>query len=366
MGVFKKGKSWYIDYYVQGRRKREKIGPSKAQAQVVLQKRKVEIAEGKFLDAQGHQKLKFEDMGKLFLENYSRPNKRSWRRDEEIVGHLVDFFKGKYLHEITPLDIEKYKRKRREEVSPATVNRELSGLRNMYNRAIEWGMALKNPVKRVKFFREDKGRLNSLEKEEIKRLYDACPAYLRPVVALAVSTGMRRGEILGLKWPDVDFRRRIITILRTKGQKKREVPIGLGISRLLLKQKKHPDSPYIFCREDGRPIGSFRKAFDRALKKAGIEDFTFHDLRHTFASHMVMRGVDLPTVKEIMGHASFKTTLRYAHLAQSHKRKAMELFDSRMDTIWTPKGEKEKVEKLPLTEVLMDKAFQLPAGVAQW
>jgi len=81
MGVFKKGKSWYIDYYVQGRRKREKIGPSKAQAQVVLQKRKVEIAEGKFLDVQGHQKLKFEDMGKLFLENYSRPNKRSWRRD---------------------------------------------------------------------------------------------------------------------------------------------------------------------------------------------------------------------------------------------------------------------------------------------
>jgi len=355
VGVFKKGKSWYIDYYVQGRRKREKIGPSKTQAQVVLQKRKVEIAEGKFLDVQGHQKLKFEDMGKLFLENYSRPNKRSWRRDEEIVGHLVDFFKGKYLHEITPLDIEKYKRKRREEVSPATVNRELSGLRNMYNRAIDWGMALKNPVKGVKFFREDEGRLNFLEKEEIKRLYDACPAYLRPVVALAVSTGMRKGEILGLKWLDVDFRRRIVTILKTKGQRKREIPIGLGISRLLLRQRKHPESPYIFCRNDGRPIGSFRKAFDRALKKAGIKDFTFHDLRHTFASHMIMRGVDLKTVQEIMGHSSFTTTLRYAHLAQSHKRKAMEIFDSRMDTIWTPKGKREEAKELAFPESLIDK-----------
>ena len=366
MGVFKKGKSWYIDYYVQGRRKREKIAPRKAQAQVVLQKRKVQIAEGKFSDVQRNQEVKFEDMGKLFLENYSRPNKTSWRRDEEIVGHLVDFFKGKYPHEITPLDIENYKRQRREEVSPATVNRELSGLRNMYNRAIDWGMAEKNAVKGVKFFREDEGRVRFLEKEEIKRLYDACPAYLKPVVALAVSTGMRRGEILGLKWPDVDFRRRIITILGTRGQKRREVPIGLGISRLLLKQKKHPDSPYIFCRQDGRRIGSFRKAFGRALGKAGIKDFTFHDLRHTFASHLVMRGVDLRTVQEIMGHSSFRTTLRYAHLAQSHKRKAMELFDSRMDTIWTPTRKKEKSEELLLDEVLMDKGFQLPAGVAQW
>ncbi|TET62236.1 site-specific integrase, partial [Candidatus Aerophobetes bacterium] len=288
MGVFKKGENWYIDYYVQGRRKREKIGPSKVQAQVVLQKRKVQIAEGKFLDVQGHQKVKFEEMGKLFLENYSKPNKRSWRRDEEIVGHLVDFFKGKNLYEITPLDIEKYKRNRIEEVSPATVNRELSGLRNIYNRAIEWGMAEKNPVKGVKFFREDEGRLRFLEKEEIRRLYDACPAYLKSIVALAVSTGMRKGEILSLKWLDVDFRRRIITILKTKGQKRREIPIGLGISRLLLRRRKYPDSPYIFCREDGRCIGSFRKAFESALKKAGIEDFTFHDLRHTFASHLVM------------------------------------------------------------------------------
>jgi len=365
MGVFKKGENWYIDYYIQGRRKREKIGPSKTQARVVLQKRKVQIAEGKFLDIQRHQKLKFEEMGKLFLENYSKPNKRSWRRDEEIVGHLVDFFKGKHLHEITPLDIEKYKRERREEVSPATVNRELSGLRNMYNRAIEWEMALKNPVKGVKFFREDEGRLRFLEKEEIKRLYDACPDYLKPIVALAISTGMRKGEILGLKWLDVDFRRKIITILKTKGQRKREIPIGLGISRLLLRQRKYPDSPYVFCREDGRPIGSFRKAFDRALKNAEIEDFTFHDLRHTFASHLVMRGVDLKTVQEIMGHSSFLTTLRYAHLAQSHKRKAMELFDCRMDTIWTPKRKREEIKKSLSSEALIDKEFRLTEPLAQ-
>jgi len=224
MGVFKKGKNWYIDYYIQGRRKREKIGPSKVQARLVLQKRKVQIAEGKFLDIEKHEKIKFEEMGKLFLENHSKPNKRSWRRDGEIVDHLTDFFKGRQLHEIGPLDIEKYNRKRREEVSPATVNRELSGLRNIYNRAIEWGMATKNPVKLVKFFREDEGRLRFLEKEEIKKLYDACPDYLKPIVALGVTTGMRKGEILNLKWPDVDFRRKIITILKTRGSGKKREP----------------------------------------------------------------------------------------------------------------------------------------------
>ena len=80
----------------------------------------------------------------------------------------------------------------------------------------------KNPIKSVKFFREDEGRLRFLEQEEIKRLYDTCPGYLKPIVALAVSTGMRKGEILSLKWPDVDFRRKIITILKTKSQRKRE------------------------------------------------------------------------------------------------------------------------------------------------
>ncbi len=105
-------------------------------------------------------------------------------------------------------------------------------------------MALKNPVKGVRFFREDEGRVRFLEKEEIKRLYDACPSYLKPIIALAVSAGMRKGEILSLKWLDVDFRRRIITILKTKGQKKRKIPIGSGISRLLLRQRKHSDGSY--------------------------------------------------------------------------------------------------------------------------
>ncbi len=223
-------------------------------------------------------------------------------------------------------------------------------------------MATKNPMKAVKFFRESEGRLRFLEKEEIGRVYNACPDYLRPIVALAICTGMRKEEILGLKWLDIDFRRKIVTILKTKSQKKREIPIGDGISRLLLKEKKHQDSPYVFCQADGRRIGSFRKAFKTALKKAGIEDFTFHDLRHTFASHLVMSGVDLKTIQEIMGHGSFKTTLRYAHLAQDHKRRAMKVLDSHMDTIWTPKRKVEDKEELPPSEILTEQDFTFDCG----
>ena len=222
MAIFKKKDNWYIDYYVNGRRKREKIGPNRKQALTVLQKRKVQIAENKFLDIEEQGTIRLEEMGALFLENYSKPNKRSWRRDEEIVNHLTDFFKGRKLQDIGPLDIEKYKRKRVEEVSPATVNRELSGLRNIYNRAIEWKMATRNPMKAVKFFRESEGRLKFLEKEEIGKVYNACPDYLKTIVALAICTGMRKEEILGLKWLDIDFRRKIITILKTKNRKKRE------------------------------------------------------------------------------------------------------------------------------------------------
>ena len=131
MGVFRKGKNWYIDYYVKGRRKREKIGPSKKQAQIVLQKRKVQIAENRFLDVRKDEKILFKDMAKVYLEAYSKPNKRSSRRDATCIRNLNSVFGKRYLHEITPLEIEKYKLKRKEKVSNATVNRDLGCLKHI-------------------------------------------------------------------------------------------------------------------------------------------------------------------------------------------------------------------------------------------
>jgi integrase len=342
MGIYKRGKIWYIDCYAGERRIRERIGPSKRQAEVVLKKRMVQVAENRFLEVEKYEKIKFEKMTELYLGNYSKPNKKSSRRDVTSINNLKSFFAGKYLHEITPLDIEKYKRRRQAQVSNATVNREVACLKHIFTKAIEWGIVKRNPGRKVKLLRERNTRLRYLNEKEIGKLYDACTEHLKPIVTVALNTGMRKGEILGLKWKDLDFRSRTISILDTKNNESREVPMNDIIYRTLLAIRRIPDGLWVFCKKDGERYGNVRKAFEGAKKRAGITDFRFHDLRHTFASHLVMAGVDLKTVQELLGHKSFEMTLRYAHLSPDHKKAALDILCKRMVTIWSQKGELRK------------------------
>ncbi|MCM8778670.1 MAG: tyrosine-type recombinase/integrase [Candidatus Omnitrophica bacterium] len=312
----------------------------------MLKKRKVEIAERKFLDIRREEKIKFEDFAEEYLELHCKPNNKSWRGfDRHNINALKKYFSGKCLYEITPLLVEKFKAERVKEVSPATVNRNLACLKSMFNRAIEWGKAKENPVKKVKLFRENNKRLRYLEKEEIIKLLANCNKHLRPIVVVALNTGMRKGEILGLKWHDVDFRRGIIYLLNTKNGEKREIPMNEQVKTALIRVRKHLESPYIFCKPDGKPYGNVRKSFYTALKKSGIINFRFHDLRHTFASQLVMSGVDLNTVRELMGHKSLEMTLRYSHLSPDHKKRAVDILNKRMDTFWTPEVKSESGEK---------------------
>ena len=332
MGVYKRGTTWYIDYYAGYKRRREKIGPSRRQAEVVLKKRMVQVAENKFLEVEKYEKIRFEKMTELYLENYSKPNKKSSRRDVTSINNLKPFLAGKYLHEVTPLDMEKYKRGRQGQVSNATVNREVACLKHIFTKAIEWGIVQKNPGKKVKLLRERNTRLRYLDEKEIGRLYDACAEHLKPIVIVALNTGMRKEEILSLKWKDMDFRSRIIAILDTKNGESRELPINNIVYRTLLAAKK-ADSPWVFCKKNGERYGNIRKAFEGARKRAGIVDFRFHDLRHTFASYLVMNGIDLKTVQELLGHKSFEMTLRYAHLSPEHKKRATDILGNKMQKI---------------------------------
>lgn len=342
MAVFKKGNNWFIDYYVEGKRKRECIGPSKELARAVLTKRKVQVRENRFLDVKREKKVRFGEMATLYLESYSKPNKRSWQRDELSIKHLNAFLGSKHLHEITVLDIENYKVERSGKVAPATVNRELACLKHIYTKAIEWGKTDASPASRVKKFREENQRVRYLEEEEIERLYGACPVHLKPIAAVALNTGMRRGEILTLKWADVNLRTKVITVLNSKNGEKREVPINEDLARILFRVPKNSKSPYVFCKDDGTPYGSVKVSFNSALGRAKIKNFRFHDLRHTFASRLVMRGVDLKTVQELLGHKDMTMTLRYSHLSPDHKRAAVEKLSSQMDTYMDTKEEFEK------------------------
>ena len=208
-----------------------------------------------------------------------------------------------------------------------------------------WGKATSNPVKGVKLLKEDNKRLRYLEKEEIVKLLANCRQHLKPIVILALNTGMRRGEILNLKWRDVDIKRDVIYLLNTKSGEKREQPINEQVKTALIRTRKHPQSPYVFYKKDGSPIGDIKKSFFTALIKSGINNFRFHDLRHTFASHLVMSGVDLNTVRELMGHKSIEMTQRYAHLSPNHKKRAVDILNKRMDTIWTPEHKEPIIEK---------------------
>jgi integrase len=162
--------------------------------------------------------------------------------------------------------------------------------------------------------------------DEIQFLLQYCTPHLKPIVITALSTGMHRGEILKLTWDDVDFDQGHITIWESKNGESRTAPMSELLAEALCRQKeeRRPNNPYVFLSPSGKPFNCIQAAFTSACKKAGITDFRFHDLRHTFASHLVMNSVDLATVKELLGHKTRIMTLRYSHLSQGHKKKAVE------------------------------------------
>jgi integrase len=186
-------------------------------------------------------------------------------------------------------------------------------------------------VRKVKLLEENNRRLRYLAKEECQKLVNLCGNHLRPIVITALNTGMRRGEILGLKWDNVDLKHGFILLDKTKNGDRREIPINETLRQTFKSIERRLEVPYVFFNPLTDPIvpyGDIKNAFNRACRKAGIKDFHFHDLRHTFASHLVMAGIDITTVKELLGHKTLTMTLRYAHLAPSHKVKAVDVLDS--------------------------------------
>ena len=253
MGVFVKSGNFWIDYYANGCRQREKVGPSKTLAKQALKKRQVEVAEGKFLDVKKKEpKIRFKEFADLYAENYGK-KKRSWgSTDKMYLKKLTAFFGEKYLHEINSFLVLQYQAARREQdtyrktkPSVAYINRELACLKCMFSQAIEWGHSKENPVKKVKFDKEKNSRTRFLEKEELTALLDNCHPVLRAIVLVAVNTGMRREEIRTLKWRDVDIQRGFASLFVTKNEEVRNVPLNQTARETLMSIPKHPSSPYM-------------------------------------------------------------------------------------------------------------------------
>ncbi|MDA9982674.1 site-specific integrase [Gammaproteobacteria bacterium] len=215
--------------------------------------------------------------------------------------------------------------------SPSTVVRYMAALSHAFTIAVnEWGWLEDSPMRKVKKPTEPRGRVRFLSDDERERLLQACEKsdspYLYPVFVLAISTGMRQGEIMGLTWDAVDLHQGRITLHHTKNGEIRVVPL-VGKALELLKDHakvKRIDTPLLFPgrAKPNKPI-DLRSPWRAALKAAGIEDFRFHDTRHSTASYLVMNGASLAEVSEVLGHKSLEMVKRYAHLSEAHTASVM-------------------------------------------
>ena len=337
MAVFKKHGNWYMDYYCNIRRFREKIGPSRKRAEQILAIRQAEILQGRFEMKKRRRCSTLVEFSAQYLE-HSKATKRSWKRDRDIIKHLNRLLGAYRLDQITAEMVEKYKLQRRQEIMArpkyqgrdprdvplSTANRELALLKNMFNMAIKWGKGEKNPVKEVKFYKVDNIMQRILSDEEIEALLVACNGHTKDMVTIALNTGMRLGEILTLTWEQINLPQGYMTLIKTKSGKQRQIPINATVRKVLNDRQRQ--SVFVF-ENDGKSLGSIKTGFNAALRRSGIRKCRFHDLRHTVATKMVLAGVSLPVVKEILGHASIETTMRYAHPTPESKMDAVEALE---------------------------------------
>jgi site-specific recombinase XerD len=322
-GIFEKVPGsgiWWIHWYdAQGRRHREKVG-AKSAAILLYRKRKTDALEGRKLP----EKLRrapvlFREIAQDALE-YSRLHKRSYGDDECRMTRLLEWFSRLPAESIYPQEIEQ--RFAEPDWAPATANRYRSLLSLTYRLAIRNRKVRENPAHLVQHRLEDNARLRLLDQDEEAQLRVViralCPER-EPEFDLALHTGMRRGEQYGLTWPDVDWERRMLTVPRSKNGAMRHVPLNATAQHALveLRSKNESDS-HLVC-----STRSPRHWFEPAVKAAGLKEFSWHCLRHAFASRLVMAGVDLRTVAELLGHKSLSMVMRYAHLAPDHQRAAV-------------------------------------------
>ena len=327
-GVFEKEPGsgvWWVRYADEnGRMHRERVGP-KSLALKAYRKRKTEVAERRFFPRSRAKQVTVREMIEDALK---RTEHTANYRNNVRYGEL---FKNEFgdasLQSIVPGDVERYAAKRLgEKKAAATLNKELSFLRRVFNLAIADSLLEKSPFRSVKFLKENNQRVRFLSEDEEERLKKALGRDWE-IACLAVNTGLRRAELFNLRSENVNFATELITIPTSKNGELRRIPMNETAKEIL---RLRMNNEWIFPNRFGRPRNAknFKeRVFDSAVLAAGIDNLRFHDLRHTFASRLVMKGVDLPTVQALMGHKSISMTLRYAHLSPAHQVSAVRKLD---------------------------------------
>ncbi len=306
----------------------------------------IAIKEGKYFKTAEAKKHTFKELVDRYLEYVKLRNPKRHKWVELYLGWWTEQLGDYALSEITKMlvietrdKLLNTKGRNIERRTPATVNRYMTALSHAFTIAInEWEWVEEHPMKKISKLPEPRGRVRFLDDKERERLLDACQNIrgadnLYLLVVLALSTGARHGELINLRWRDVDLTRKVIVLHDTKNKERRVLPLAHHALELIKAHHEERDvaTDLLFPapRKPNEPWAS-RSAWQAAVTKAGLEDFRFHDLRHSAASYLAMNGASLAEIAEVLGHKTLAMVKRYAHLSEAHTAGVVERMNQKI------------------------------------
>ena len=354
-----RAKPWCIAYKgADGRLRKERTNaPTKELAKRLLAQRMVEVTKAEVAGVTVELRpLSFSE----FLKEYRtflhatrsagsiRAQETHMKRVEPLFGHLqlkqistgmIQRYLDKRMGE--PKEHRTLKGKSSEErtasglgkLKPSTINRELMCMSAIFREGVKRGYLEKNPCKGIKQLAEQNQIVRYLSDDEETAILNACSDTMKPIVLCALHTGMRREEMLSLKWQEVDLEQRLIRVRFSKSKKSRYIPVNDQLLEVLKALPRWDDCEYVFANPDTRNRWfDIKVAWAYTIRRSKVKNFRFHDLRHTFASRLVQSGVQIQVVQELLGHATLEMTQRYAHLAPGDLRRAVDLLARKITT----------------------------------
>jgi site-specific recombinase XerD len=336
----KKGFVYLVDFYFNGKKFiRSTKTDDLTTAKLILKDLQAKIAKNQFKidDIKPKKKVYLKNFIPEFLD-YSLKHKapKTFIADKAILKNFMSFAGDRTLDSVNEKLIDKYITHRLETVKKSSVNIELRHLKSAFSKAQNWGCIERNPFKGIKLLTAPENKPRFFNQEQINELLSVIDKqWFKEIFVFAIHTGLRRGEIVNLKWRDVDFDNSTIKVSQdsdftTKSKKERIVPINNTVFNLLISMKRN--SEYVFANESGNKTddGKVSKQFKYYLANAELDNtYTFHSCRHTFASHLVQKGVSLYIVSKLLGHSDVKTTEIYAHLSPQTFQDVVRLLDEK-------------------------------------